>query len=131
MKRLIFLLILVPVLLFGQSLELARWDTSATQSEAIVIDRDYYMSGILLPQSFADTLSFHVSRDGTTYYQLHDPSADSSVVYYVEVDSSATRALTFDKDVFWPWRRIKITTDIATSAAWDTVYVMTEPKRWR
>ena len=112
-----------------QELEYVRFDTSVATSEAITINNGYYPSSLLLSQSFADSLSFQVSFDGTTWYVLHDPDADSAKVYYIEVDSSATRALTLDRNVFYPWRRVKVVTDITTSAGWDTLKMITEKKK--
>lgn len=123
MKQLILIFSLLPFLVYAQQFKNVRFDTSATTSEAVTIyDGDrYYLGALLLPQSFADSLSFQVSRDGTNWYTMHDPDADSSEVYYVEVDSSAARCVVLDKDVFSLFRRLKVITDVTTSAAWDTV----------
>lgn len=123
--------LLLPVILSAQNFETAYWLTDDSLSQAISLPPNTYPTGLVLLQSFADSLKFQISHDGTNYNYLHDSRMDSARVYVIEVDSSQTVMLPLDPDVFFNVRRFKILTDIDVSGNDTTCQVLYESKKWR
>lgn len=125
MRRILVITTLWCLPLFGQSAKNLVFYPSAvggagangtapdtSQALQIIDWKNYYLGGLLLGQSFADSLTFLVSNDGTTYYKLNVPASDSSKALVVEVDSSAAAAVTLPEQAFKPWDFIKVITDV-------------------
>ena len=139
MKKILLVLMLLPVLAFTQGKETVTWADGDTLSASLKLNKNYYLSALMLPQSFATSLTFQVSIGGTTWMFLHYPLADSSqrsdygaAIYSIVVDSTADRAITLDRDLFYPYRWIKIDTDLATnniSTCTDTTITVLTEKR--
>lgn len=143
MKYLIaFILVVVVSLSFGQSAQTITFSPNVSGSGSngtapdtsgafqIIDWKNYYLGGLLLPQSFADSLTFLVSNDGTNYFKLQHPSADSIKVYVVEVDSLYDGAISLDEQALKPWDFIKLITDVGVgSVASDTTITASLTRR--
>lgn len=138
MKKLIFILLLLPVYLSAQSLKYAIFGNVATTSNAVIIDPGALFTGIIVPDDInSDAITFSVSRDGTNYYSLFSHSnvisgdvwVDSTGVYtLIPADTTDVYFSTLPEEVFKNVRRIKIILDAASSANQDTVEVVYQSK---
>ena len=141
MKKLILILLLLPVILPAQSLKNAIFGNAATVSNAVVIPNGALFTGLYIPDDIdSDAITFTVSRDGTNYFNLQrtrpvlngTTANDSSGVYtIIPADTSVAYYVTLPEEIFRNIRRMKITLDAASSASEDTVQVVWKEKpRW-
>jgi hypothetical protein len=91
--------------------------TSGQQDSAPLALFDRSLVGMALPSTYDGTaMSFKVSRDGTTYYELDDTGTGAAIPATV----AASKAYSFDPIVFMPWNFVILRAGTA-QATTDTV----------
>ena len=76
-------------------------------SQVLTLDKGLYLQGLLIPQGLTASMSFKVSNDGTTFYDL----ADSVGVFAYSIDSTKAIGLSLPGDAFKAWKYFKFITD--------------------
>ena len=119
MKRItLFLILLASIISYAQTpvyVNIVFASTSAT-SDSFYVPTGYCLSGILMPASFTDTLTFQASINGgiaTTWFSIvkNDGTA------YIQTCLTSANAVPLDPKIFYPWRCLRAvttTTDKAT-----------------
>jgi hypothetical protein len=131
MKKLAFIFLLLPVCLQAQGFKDAIFASLADTSSAVTIGKNDLFTGLIIPDNVnSDSLHFQTSRDGTTWYEVHDPRPDSLKTYYVKVDTTNAIYLPLDKEVFMGLRRLKVVLDGDSNAAADTFKVAYKDNGW-
>lgn len=91
--------------------------TSGQQDSAPIALYDKTIVGMALPGTYDGTaMTYKVSRDGTTYYELDDTSTGAAVPATV----AASKAYSFDPTIFLPWNFVILRAGTA-QATTDTV----------
>lgn len=119
MKRLtLFLILLASLIIYGQTkvyVDIVFRSASVT-SDSFYVPVGYSLSGILIPASFTDSLTFQASKDGgvaASWFNI--VKADGTA--YIQIALTATgSAIPLAPALFYPWRCIRLKTTLADKA---------------
>jgi len=102
----LFLILLFAGLTFSQVpiYKTMTYQLDAANSDSVKTPRGAPLSGILMPTSIGDTLTFEVSKGDGTWYTLLDEWGSELIVIYL---SSAANAVTLEPKLFYPWAYIR------------------------
>jgi hypothetical protein len=114
MKRIVFILILLSSIIYGQAKTKVYVDivftTASVTSDSFYVPTGYALSGILIPASFTDSLTFQVSiKGGDAADWFNIVKADGTA--YIQIALTATgSAIPLEPKLFYPWRCIRLKT---------------------
>jgi hypothetical protein len=115
MKKLtLFLILLASLIIYGQTKVYVDivFTTASVTSDSFNVPIGYSLSGLLIPASFTDSLTFQTSINGGVAADWFNVvKADGTA--YIQIALTATgSAIPLAPSIFYPWRCIRLKTTL-------------------